>query len=83
MVWRRALIWSGRVVSGMRLSRAKAAWALKYPQVGIGCIEADEACRRQPVARRLSLCARFLQPVAQRHEFIDLGDDTVLFGEGR
>ena len=24
----------------------------------------------------------FFQPVAERHQFIDLGDDAVLFGEG-
>ena len=23
------------------------------------------------------------QPVAQRHQFVDFGDDAVLFGEGR
>ena len=50
--------------------------------LGIGRVEAGEARRRQPVARRLPLGPRRLQPIAQRHQFIDLGDDAVLFGEG-
>src|SRR3546814_19533091 len=49
--------------------------------VGIGRVQAGEARRRQPVAHRLPLRPRRLQPVAQRHQFLDLGNDTVLFGE--
>ena len=33
-------------------------------------------------AAPLSVCCRF-QPVAEGHQFIDFGDDAVLFGEGR
>ena len=80
MVWRSCLIWSGRVVSAGRASSAKRASSLEG--VGIGRVEAGEARRRQPVARRLALGPRRLQPVAQRHQLIDLGDDAVLFGEG-
>ena len=79
MVWRSCLIWSGRVVSAGRASSAKRASVAKG--VGIGRVEAGEARRRQPVARRLPLGPRRLQPVAQGHQFIDLGDDAVLFGE--
>ena len=79
MVWRSCLIWSGRVVRAGSVSSAKRASSWKV--VGIGRVEAGEARRRQPVARRLPLRPRRLQPVAQRHQLIDLGDDAVLFGE--
>ena len=55
---------------------------LKCRRVGVGRVEAGEARCRHPVARRLSFHSRRLQAVAECHEFIDLGDDTVLFGEG-
>ena len=48
---------------------------------GVGA-DAVQARRRQPVALRLTLVAGRLQLVAQGHQFIDLGDDAVLFGEG-
>ena len=37
----------------------------------------------QPPLRFLTRSKARLQPVAERHQFIDLGDDTVLFDEGR
>ena len=80
MVWRSCLIWSGRVVSAGSASSAKRASSLEG--LGIGRVEAGEARRRQPVAHRLPLRPRRLQPIAQRHQFIDLGDDAVLLGEG-
>ena len=49
MVWRSCLIWSGRVVRAGSASRAKRASAEGF---GIGRVEAGEARRRQPVARR-------------------------------
>ncbi len=62
-------------------SRAKAGVGLRrFP--GPGLIEASEARRREPVARRLPLGPRRLQPVAQRHQFINLGDDAALLGQG-
>jgi hypothetical protein len=46
-----------------------------------GSADAVQAGRYQPVALRFALILRRLQLVAQRHQFIDLGDDAVLFGE--
>ena len=48
----------------------------------VGCVEAGEARRRQQVAHRLAASPRRLKPVAQRDQFIDLGDDAALFGQG-
>ena len=67
---------------GVRFSRAKAAWSLERGRVGVGRVEAGEARGGQSVPRRLPLRSRRLQLVAERHQFIDLGDDAVLFGEG-
>ena len=41
-------------------------------------------CRtpRQPIPPALPLRLRRLQPITERHQFIHLGDDAVLFGEG-
>ena len=80
MVWRSCLIWSGRVVRAGRAPSAKRASAWK--DFGIGRVEAGEARRSQPVARRLAGPPRRLQPVAQGHQFIDLGDDPALFRKG-
>ena len=55
---------------------------LEHRRVGVGCVEAGQARRRQPIPRRLPLSPRRLQPVAEGHQFIDFGDDAVLFGEG-
>ena len=55
---------------------------LKYRRVGVGRVEAGKACRCQPVARGFPVLPRCFQPVAERHQFIDFGDDAVLFGEG-
>ena len=49
---------------------------------GIGRVEAGEAGRRQPVARCLPLGPGRFQAVAEGHQFIDLGDNAVLLGEG-
>lgn len=68
MVWRNCLIWSARAMSAGKASSAKRAPARK--------LEAGEARRCQPIARRLARLPRRLQPVAQH-----LGDDAVLFGE--
>ena len=67
---------------GVRFSRANAAWILERGRVGVGRVEAGEARRGQSVSGRLSVNLCRLQPVAERHQFIDLGDDAVLFGEG-
>ncbi len=82
IVWRSCLIWSGRVVRAARLFEREAGVDGEGGAVGIGRVEAGEARRRQPVARRLPVRPRRLQPVAQRHQLIDLGDDAVLLGEG-
>ena len=81
MVWRRALIWSVRVVSGNEVFEGEGGVVPEYGRVGIGRIEAGEARRRQPVPRRLPLRPCCLQPVAERHQFINLGNDAVLLGE--
>ena len=66
---------------GQRRQRVKGEAGVGLEGLGIGRFEAGEARRRQTVARRLAACPRRLQPVAQAHQFIDLGDDAVLFGE--
>ena len=48
----------------------------------IGRFEAGEARLREPISRNFPLGACGLQPIAQRHQLIDLGDDATLFGEG-
>src|SRR5262249_16160803 len=59
----------------------EARVALK--RFGIGCVNAVEGRPREPVASRLPLGPRRLQPFAHRHQLVDLGDDAVLFGERR
>ena len=54
MVWRRALIWSRRVVSGTRFSNAKAAWFRNVSVSGSGAL------------RRARLAAESLSRVASR-----------------
>jgi hypothetical protein len=50
---------------------------------GIGLVEAGEARCGQPIARRLALRLRRLQPIAERHQLIDLGDNAVLLSDRR
>ena len=40
------------------------------------------ARQQQPPALLIGLVELLLQLVAEGHQFIDLGDDAVLFGEG-
>ena len=80
MVWRSCLIWSGRVVRAGSASRAKRASAWKVSGSGALRRARLAAASRSRVASRAR--PRRLQPVAQRHQLIDLGDDAVLFGEG-
>ena len=80
MVWRRCLDLVGARGEGRQRVEGEAGVGLEG--FGIGRVEAGEARRRQPVAHRLAACPRRLQPVAQRHQFIDLGDDAALLGEG-
>jgi len=49
---------------------------------GGGLVNAGQAGCHQPVAPLLPSGPRRLQPIAQRHQLVDLGDDAVLFGEG-
>ena len=51
-------------------------------RIRIGCVEPCETRRGQPVPRRFPVGPRRRQLVAERLQFIDLGDDTVLFGKG-
>ncbi|PJG48174.1 hypothetical protein CAF53_07920 [Sphingobium sp. LB126] len=51
--------------------------------IGIGHVQAGEAGRCQTVAGSFSLLAGLFQPIAQCHEFVDLGDDAVLLWERR
>ena len=51
--------------------------------VRIGCAQAGKAGFGQPVTGVLARGPGFLQPVAEGHKLIYLGDDAVLFGEGR
>ena len=82
MVWRRALIWSGTGSEWGEVVECEGGVILKCRRVGVGRVEAGEARCRHPVARCLSFHSRRLQAVAEGHEFIDLGDDAVLFGKG-
>ena len=70
------------MVSGGEVFEGEGSVVPKYYRVEIGRVEAGETRRRQPVARRLPRRPCYLQPVAERHQFIDLGDDAVLLGEG-
>lgn len=45
-------------------------------------IQPLQAGRQQTLAALLALGLRGFQLIAQRHEFIDFGNDAVLFGEG-
>ncbi len=45
-------------------------------------VQPIQRCRRQPIPAPFPLRLRRLQPIAQRHQFIHLGDYAVLFGEG-
>ena len=42
----------------------------------------DDGLTPRVVPAALPLGLRSLQPITQRHQFIDLGDDAALFGEG-
>ena len=72
---------SGRVVRRGRWLRWKRAWSRK-DCASARVVQAMQGCRRQPVPPALPLRLRRLQPITQRHQFIHLGDDAVLFGEG-
>ena len=50
---------------------------------GGGLVQALQGRGGQTVASAFALLLRGFELVAQGHEFIDLGDDAVLFGEGR
>ena len=82
MVWRSALIRSGTGGERGEVFEGEGDIMLERRRVGIGCVEAGQACRRQPIPRGLPLSPRRLQPVAEGHQFIDFGDDAVLFGKG-
>ena len=74
---------SGRVVRRGRWLKVEAGVLAE----GVGVVGARwfRRCRDAATSRSrrlLPLRLRRLQPVAQRHQFIDLGDDAVLFGEG-
>ena len=81
MVWRSCLIWSGRAVRAGSASSAKRASSWKVSGSGALRRARLAAASRSRAASRLR--PRRLQPVAQRHQLIDLGDDAVLLGEGR
>ena len=58
----------GDILLGFPLARCQRFVQQRVKQAAAGFVAAGETC---------------FQPVAQSHEFIDLGDDTALFGEGR
>jgi SMP-30/Gluconolactonase/LRE-like region len=66
---------------GRERSEREAGVSGECDRIVIRRAQACEACHGQPVARRLPLRPRRLQPVAQGHQFIDLVDDSVLLGE--
>ena len=45
-------------------------------------VQALQGRCHQPIAAALPLRLRRLQPIAQRHQLVHLGDDAVLFGKG-
>ena len=50
---------------------------------GVGALgERAEQGFDEPGVRAFRVRLLRLQPVAKRHQFIDFGDDAVLFGEG-
>ncbi|BBL57579.1 hypothetical protein MKFW12EY_11920 [Methylomonas koyamae] len=61
------------------------AFALGVRSIGFGAgdgwVQAVQAGGHQTVTVLLAFGLRCLQLVAQRHQFIDFGDDAVLFGE--
>ena len=60
---------------------AEGFWRIIFRRFS-GGVQAVQAGRHQPVAALLSFVFRRLQLVAQRHQFVHLGDDAVLLGEG-
>ena len=68
--------------NGKRID-GKAGMKTKRRDVCVGCDHTRKAGFGQPIARVLTRGAGSLQPVAERHELIDLGDDAVLLSEGR
>lgn len=59
---------AGVVLEGVRI----IGWLIQAIQTG----------RRQPIPPALRRYLRRLQPIAQSHQFIHLGNDAVLLGEG-
>ena len=83
MVWRRGLIWSGRVVRTGSVARAKRALSGNSARVGVWRGQAGEAGGGQPVAGGLARGAGRLQPIQQRHQLLHLRHNPPLLGEGR
>ena len=67
------------VEAGALLESGMAPWF----RAVITIIQSVQGRRHQPVAPPLALGLRRLQLVAQRHQFVHLRHDPVLFGEGR
>ena len=62
--------------------QGKAGVGLEGIRVGFGGGQAGEAGGSQPIPYRLAPRAGLFQLITQRHEFIDLGHDPLLLGEG-
>ena len=56
----------------------KARVRTKRWNVCVSCAQTSQTSLCQPVAGVLAYGAGFLQPVAEGHKLIDLGDDAVL-----
>ncbi len=61
----------------------KAGVGTKRRDIRAGCAQTSQTSLCQPIAGVLTRGACFLQPVAERHELIDLGNDAALLSEGR
>ena len=53
-----------------------------WPRPSAGWFRRCSEAADQPIAPALALRLRRLQPIAQRHQLVHLGDDAVLLGEG-
>ncbi len=49
-------------------------------RIVVGIVQAIQTRRRKPIPPSLPLRLRHLQPIAQRHQFVQFGDNLTLLG---
>ena len=57
-------------------------WEYKFRSFPTSFIAYGSNCLPQPIPRFLTRSKARLQPITQRHQFINLGDDAMLFAQG-